>query len=600
MFRPRFLRHSFLLLFTLCCGTTLFAKDPLLPLAQLKKETVYVLASEQFKTADLVRIFGKNVQRLDTAAHVINLNVHRIGLAFVSQRLPFRAADFPNVQQLMIYAQQRVPVDVTSLENLQSLMIGDTCFTGNTVLVTDSITSRLRAAAHETIGNDFLPEQIQIEPGLPQIDFDAPLLLAALPNLEEFELSIPPAYLPEQLGAQKNLQQVDALSELTPLFFYRKEEKTIPPDYLRTAHPYPELAALVAMGFNKGNLDDLSRWNFGASSMDSVLHWIPGTKLQPKKTSVPLPLNGEWSLLYANGQKICTVTMADGLPDGDVRFWYYDGALCELRHYSKGVETGSWTCNNEDGTTNRTFEFANGKLQSLTVSLENYPHSTDSTYFLRRTEFWFFPERHALTITGKSYGLKYPFSQMYGNQTYWFENGVKQRGEETYIENGQLLQYTVDSASVHAVTSWNKYGKLIEYSRRTGNDSVFTWHIDNGRLTCSTATLGEYKRTTWWNDDGTRPESERKERATQSISQGTYHSNGTLKTRYQYSKEGVIEYTISYYDNGLKQEEQFYNKYGGIQELFQYDHNGKLEAHWRTVYGNMKKVRFKKEQRVTQ
>lgn len=85
--------------------------------------------------------------------------------------------------------------------------------------------------------------------------------------------------------------------------------------------------------------------------------------------TINLSENGSFRTEYKNGQTLCEGSFKNSVPDGNWKFWYEDGLLCQERSYDAGQPIGKWTLRGPhireylpDGNILTEFTYANGKL----------------------------------------------------------------------------------------------------------------------------------------------------------------------------------------------------------------------------------------------
>lgn len=62
-----------------------------------------------------------------------------------------------------------------------------------------------------------------------------------------------------------------------------------------------------------------------------------------------VPYSGVYREHYDNGKARISMTLKNGLKDGETRTWYENGTLQEIRFYRNNLMDGTWTTYNEQG-----------------------------------------------------------------------------------------------------------------------------------------------------------------------------------------------------------------------------------------------------------
>lgn len=274
-------------------------------LADLKKETIYVLVPSNWSNEDIAIVFVEDFQKLDTTSRTVPTDIHRIGLGGTYlESLPFDPKSYPNLLQLLIYSIQPIPAGVEMLTQLRSLKIGDTCFC--TLIEIGDM--EYTGGPFPGYKNNLLFDDLRID----RVDLSAPDILLNLPNLEELYLIIPPVFIPERLGKNPQLPTFQIAHFPVPLFLLAKQIKITIAE--NSYYPSPEIAALLASGFklkidqypienyandNTGHFDDSDN-----PLLADYFFWYPECKNYKQPKFKHLPRNGTYELYYPNEKKI--------------------------------------------------------------------------------------------------------------------------------------------------------------------------------------------------------------------------------------------------------------------------------------------------------
>jgi antitoxin component YwqK of YwqJK toxin-antitoxin module len=330
------------------------------------KEQLYVVVPQMWSESDIQNAFGEKAFVIDTTIKTISPKITRIGLAGSEYKhIPFSPKQYPNLKQLLIAVDQNIPLNVSQFPKLKSLVIGE-------------------LSVNKSKKNYHIGEN---DDGSFYNNNDT--MLRKLCNIQEIVL---PVYVYEtyitERSIHKSIRNLDIRLRILPLSLLKKDNKIRISEEFNYV-PYPEIAALAQSSY-PGIFDTL-KWygeSMGIDEDGPIPFQIPNSSSPSKMREKTISGNRHFELYYPNGRLIVKGMVKHGEPDGEWKFWYADGTLCEKRDYNQGIEVGTWVIFNTQSDTIYSMKFDYGDLSFLQTIAPFYSTSLSSLGEERRQYFY--------------------------------------------------------------------------------------------------------------------------------------------------------------------------------------------------------------------
>ncbi len=262
-------------------------------------------------------------------------------------KIDLNPSAFPKVKQLYLLPYLGRP-NISSFKNLKSFSIQDHYY--NTVMsIKYSIDSSIR---RENVwiryaGDQQLTKELHQLEKLEYLRIDIPQKINI--SLDENDLFFIDE-LPENFFSKGTLKYLytDGINFLP--IDYKNLRKL---DYLEMKQFYfPEILNLALLFYIDNKDSTQGQWHFYLKNL---------VDLEKSKIDIS---TGTVQTYYKNGQLLSEGQLIKDVPDGDWKFWYPNGKLCEERHYSNGTRIGTWIFRSNGNSIDTTLimKYENGNL----------------------------------------------------------------------------------------------------------------------------------------------------------------------------------------------------------------------------------------------